>query len=260
MSTLPLTSEPANELSKTVVKIILPPRAVIFHPTLECVMKSFSAKSSMVFRVALPAAVSLLLAASAVSAQQGDPTGRTRPSPTGGAVPEAARQPSIRERQLKIIEMEREATKARTPEQEKLALAQIAEDFEKIQVINNKMMAATMPAVGPDYGRVAEVTAEIKMRANRMKENLRLPKPDPGASEKRPSYKKSQAAAELKTNLLTLDGTIMRFIKSPIFTNPEVVDLTQANQASLELETIIEFSGLINKDAQKLKKLADKAP
>lgn len=207
----------------------------------------------------LPAAAILLLIAPSISAQ-GDPTGKTRPSPSGGSVPEMPRQPSIRERQLKIIEMEREAAKVRTPEQEKLALAEIAEDFEKIQVINNKMMAATMPAATPDYAKIVEDTGEIKTRATRMKENLRLSRPDPRESEKSPSYKKTQDAAGMKANLLSLDGSIMSFIKSPIFTNHDVVDVEQASKASHDLETIIEFSGLINRDAQKLKKLAEKTP
>src|SRR6185295_3563077 len=193
-------------------------------------MKSFSAKSSSaVIRVTLLVATTLLLTAPAISAQDRQPpSGAARPSPTGGSVPESARQPSVRERQLKIIEMERSAAKVRTPEEEKLALAQIAEDFEKIQVINNKMMAATMPAAKPDYSQVAEVTAEIKQRANRMKENLSLSKPMPTDTAKSPSYKKTLDAASLKANLLALDGSIMSFVKSPIFTNPAVVDVVEA--------------------------------
>jgi hypothetical protein len=225
-------------------------------------MKSFSAKSSSTaIRITLLAATTLLLIAPEIRAQPGNPpSGAARPSPTGGGVPESARQPSIRERQLKVIEMERAAAKVRSPEEEKLALAQIAEDYEKIQVVNNKMMAATMPAAVPDYARVAEVAADIKTRANRMKENLRLAKPDPRDTEKSPIYKKTEDAATLKANLLSLDGSIMGFVKSPIFTNPAVVDVEQAAKASRQLETIIEFSNLINKDAQKLKKLAEKTP
>ena len=225
-------------------------------------MKGFSAdSSSSVIQVTLLAATTLLLIAPAISAQQGAaPNGPARPSPTGGSVPEMPRQPSVRERQLKVLEMERAAAKVRTPEEEKLALAQIAEDYEKIQVVNNKMMAATIPAANPDYARVAEVTAEIKQRASRMKENLRLSTPDPRDSEKSPTYKKTQDAAGLKANLLSLDGSIMSFVKSPIFTNPAVVNVEQAAKASRDLENIIEFSNLINKDAQKLKKVAEKTP
>lgn len=224
-------------------------------------MKSSGARSSSLIRVMLLAFTTLLLVTPFISAQgrREPPSGSARPSPTGGTVPERTLQPSIRERQNKIREMELEATKVRTPEQEKLALAQIAEDFEKLQLINNKMMATTMPAAAPDYARVAETTAEIKMRANRIKDNLRLAKVPPN-KEKISGYKKAQDVSGLKANLLSLDGSIMSFIKSPIFQNPSVVEVEEAEKVSQDLESIIELSNLINKDTQKLSKSSEKRP
>ncbi|MBC8031241.1 MAG: hypothetical protein H7Z16_14095 [Pyrinomonadaceae bacterium] len=224
-------------------------------------MKVFSAKSLRIVSAVLPAVFMLILLPS-INAQERrePPSGAARPSPTGGGIPEAPRQPSIRERQYKIIEMERELAKVRTPDEEKLALAQIGEDFEKLQVINNKMMSVTMGASTPDYARVAETASEIKMRANRMKDNLRLAKVEAGKDEKGPVYMKAPDAGGLKTNLLSLDGVIMSFIKNPIFTNPGVVNVSQAEKASRDLETILEFSHLINKDAQRLAKSGGKNP
>lgn len=223
-------------------------------------MKSFSAKSISVSPIVLLVVSILLLLPASISAQPEPPSGTARPSPTGGSIPEGPRHPSIRARQLMVLEMEREAAKVRTPEQEKLALAQIGEDYEKLQVINNKMMGTTMRAVAPDYARIAETTAEIKMRAKRMKENLRLSKVDPKKDEKGPDYKKAQDPGGLKASLVSLDGSIMSFIKNPIFKNPGVVNLEQAEKASRDLETIIELSNLINKDAQRLNKSAQKTP
>jgi hypothetical protein len=200
-----------------------------------------------------------LLHSSSVSAQPRQPaSGKVRPSPTGGTVPEMPRLPSIRERQLKILEMEREAARARTPEEEKLALTEIAEDYEKIQVINNKMMGATMRAAVPDYARIAEVTSEIGRRANRMKENMRLPKALPNQNDEKASYKKPHDVSGMKANLLVLDASIMSFIKNPVFKNPDVLDVEQASKASRDLESVIELSNLINKDAQRLNKPTEK--
>jgi hypothetical protein len=224
-------------------------------------MKTFSAKSTRVNQTVLLAVAILLLLPASISAQQRErPSGTARPSPTGGRVPEQPRLPSVRERQFKVVEMEREAARARTPEEEKLALTQIAEDFEKLQVINNRMMGATMRAVAPDYARVAETTAEIKKRAHRIKDNLRLPKVAAAKDEKGFSYKKAQDTEVMKANLLALDGSIMSFIKNPIFTNPGVVNVEQAEKASRGLETIIELSNLISKDAEKLSKPSAKNP
>jgi hypothetical protein len=222
-------------------------------------MKSLSAKSIPVIPIALLAITTLLLLAPSISAQTDDRESHGRPTPGGLVPPGSPRPPSIRERQFKMLEMEREAAKPRTPEEERLALAEIAEDFEKIQVINNKMMGATMRAVAPDYARIAEVTAKIKTRANRIRENLRLAKVSANNGEKGSNYKKAQDADGMKASLLSLDGSIMSFIKNPIFTNPGVVDLQQADKASRDLESIIELSNLINKDAARLNKYSDKA-
>ncbi|MFN2514918.1 MAG: hypothetical protein ABR556_01775 [Pyrinomonadaceae bacterium] len=43
-------------------------------------------------------------------------------------------------------------------------------------MINHKVMSATMSAATPDYGSIANTTAEIRKRANRMMDNRRLPK------------------------------------------------------------------------------------
>ena len=220
-------------------------------------MKSFSSKSLPVTPIALLTMGILLMLPLAINAQTGDGRSTGRPTP-GGLNRPVARPPSIREREFKVLEMEREAAKPRTPEEEKLALAQIAEDFQKIQVINNKMMGATMRAAVPDYARIAEVTAEIKMRANRLKENLRLARVTANQIEKDPNYKKPQDAEGMKASLLFLDSSVMSFIQSPVFKNPGVIDVEAAGKASRDLETIIELSNLINKDAQRLTKPTEK--
>lgn len=183
-----------------------------------------------------------------------NPGGPVRPSPGGLKAPQQQKAPNIRERQFKMLEMEREAAKPRTPEEEKLALAQIAEDYERIQVINNKMMGATMSRSKPDYGVIAETTAEIKKRAKRILDNLRLPKAADEEATKNPEHKKVTDAARMKVALLSLDGSIMSFVQNPIFKNTGVVDVEQATKLRRDLETIIEFSQLISKDADELKK------
>ena len=166
--------------------------------------------------------------------------------------------PSIRERQFKILEMEREAAKPRTTEEEKLALAQIAEDYERIQIINNKMMSKTMPAAAPDYASIADTTAEIRKRASRLRDNLRLPQAASEEATKPPLPRQAVDAARMKAALLSLDGSIMSFIKNPIFKNPGVVEVEHAARAKRDLDTIIEFSQLIRKDAERLSKSPEK--
>ena len=88
------------------------------------------------------------------------------------------------------------AARPRTSEEEKLALAQIAEDYQRIQLINNRMMSGAMSRPVPNFNDIAEATAEIKRRANRMRDNLRLPVPEKSEAVKAtlsPSSKRRHA-------------------------------------------------------------------
>src|SRR5437879_10192818 len=107
-------------------------------------MRGVGAKSISIISAPAVALVIQLTLAPPSNAQTGNPA---PPAPAGPTTPPPA---SIRERQFKMLEMEREAAKPRTPEEETLALAQIAEDYKRIQVINNKMMSTTMPAAAPN--------------------------------------------------------------------------------------------------------------
>jgi hypothetical protein len=151
--------------------------------------------------------------------------------------------------------MEREAARPRTTEEEKLALAQIAEDYQRIQLINNRMMSGAMSRPVPNFKDIAETTAEIRRRANRMRDNLRLPAPQKSESVKATLPLQVNDAAQMKAALLDLDRSIMSFIKNQIFKNTSVVDLEEASKASRNLVTIIESSQLLSKEARKLSKL-----
>ena len=201
--------------------------------------------------------VALLILPAAINAQRAAPVGVAGPSPNGGAR-DGPRAPSIRERQFKINEMEREAAKPRTPEEESLALSQIAEDFEQLQVVNNKMMGAAMTAASPDHARIAQATAEIKKRTRRLRDNLRLADLAGRDEAKESSSKKTVEPGNTKANLLLLDETIMSFVKSPIFASPQVFNLTQAIKARDDIDTIIRLSERIKKDAESFSKSSEK--
>jgi hypothetical protein len=188
------------------------------------------------------------------------------PSPTvpaGGArTSETTQPPSILERQYLMRSMELEARRAPlTPEQKRLALAQIADDYAQIQVINNKMMGTVMKAPVPNYASIAETMAEIAKRAGRIKTNLPLPGDDKKEADLNAAeYKNVVDAAGMKASLLFLDTTIMRFVNNPIFNNTSVVPVREAAKAKRDLNTIVELSNRISKDARKLSKSSGKRP
>lgn len=172
--------------------------------------------------------------------------------------PEEMRPDSLETRRFKMMEMERQAKEPISEEEQKLALTQIAQDYREIQIINNKMMGTSMPAAEPNFLTIARSLEDIRKRTIRLKDNLRLA--DPQEKLDLSKYKPAQNIKEFKTQLLTLDDSIMRLVKNPIFKQPDVVNLDESAKARRELEFIIITSQLIRNDADRLHKSADKTP
>lgn len=205
------------------------------------------------------AALALLLLASPGHAPAAQGRGRTGgsppPRPPGSSRDSPGTQaPSIRERQLIMDEMEKEAGKAPPPKGVELALAEIAEDFRRLQLVNNSMMSAVAEAPAPDYKLIAEATGEIRRRAERLRANLKLPAANEGEAGGRPAPEAAETAAQVKEALFALDRSIMDFVDSPLFRNPNVVDAGAAARASRDLADVIERSRRVGKDAERLAK------
>jgi hypothetical protein len=186
----------------------------------------------------------------AASAQARGPEAH-HPPPSAQPVP-IPRAPSVRERQLMMDEMSREMGKGSAPRKsEELRMSEVAEDYRDLQQVNNKMMASAMRAAAPDYKMIAGSAADIRRRAERLRENLALPDPE-AKDQKRPEPKAAEDAAGMKAALLALDRSIMSFVRSPLFKNTDVLDAEAAARAGSDLAEVIERSRLAERDAEKL--------
>lgn len=171
----------------------------------------------------------------------------------------AAQSPAQRERERREREdREREAEfdllmtdELRRPAPERRQprppdLTKIREDYVKLQVTNNDLAARVASAAGDalDLKAVAAAAAEIRKRAERLRENLALP--EPAREEgRRPEPE------ELKPTLAALDELILRFVRSPVFTSTKLVDLRHSSEAARDLERIIGLSGRVRKMCEK---------
>jgi hypothetical protein len=138
----------------------------------------------------------------------------------------------------------------------RLALAQIREDFVRIQVVNNDLAAAVSRGAALDLEFVAKSASEIKKRAGRLKDNLALPDYEsifvvPEAS--------GSAEAQLKSSLVTLKELIREFVMNPLFEKANLVDLQLATKARRDLDDIIEVCGRVKKNSSELGKAAERA-
>jgi hypothetical protein len=144
----------------------------------------------------------------------------------------------------------------------KLFIAQIKEDYERIQVLNNELRRAASNAAALDYKRVSTASAEVRKRAARLRENLSFPEAEEDASAAEAKAQKPEVvfdAAQMKASLSTLDELIVSFVTNPVFqSSPSVVDAAQATKAGRALRDINALSADIKRNADRLSKSQDK--
>jgi hypothetical protein len=131
---------------------------------------------------------------------------------------------------------------------------QIKDDFRNLQSVNNKMMADAWLRDELDYSYIADMVAKIRGKANDLKESLNLPEPEKKqATSEMPSV---TTVRQFRERLLLLDKTIMQFVNNPVFQAANTVDVTQAKNASHDLDQVIAMSDDLKRNAQRLRKTA----
>lgn len=153
---------------------------------------------------------------------------------------------SRREYQLRNFGTQPEAPNDRR--QMEALMAQTDEDFKRILTLHNEIVRAISSKNAVDYHFVSEATAEIKKRASRVQSTLVLglkPEDEPVKVTMEPEFKDS---------LIKLCKEIRAFITNPMIENPNTVDAQSLMRAKHDLESFIQLSGLIKKDAEKLSK------
>jgi hypothetical protein len=129
-------------------------------------------------------------------------------------------------------------------------MAQTEEDFNRILTLHNEIARAIAPNHEIDYRFVSDAAAEIKKRAGRVQSTLflHLTEEDGKVSEKLEDSNDSQ----MKDALVRLCNEIRNFVTNPMIENPNTVDAQQLTKARRDLESVIQLSGLIKKQADKL--------
>jgi hypothetical protein len=154
---------------------------------------------------------------------------------------------SGREWQLRNFGTEPTSKNAKDDRQLKALMAQTEEDFTRILTLHNEIARVLASKSALNYQFVSEATAEIRKRASRVQSSLALHM----AAEEPPVTEKSEP--EMKDSLIKLCKEIRSFVTNPVIENPTTVDAKKLTQARRDLESLIQLSGLIKKDADKLK-------
>ena len=127
---------------------------------------------------------------------------------------------------------------------------QINEDFQRIQVIHNEIVRMLQPDKSLNYDRLAELTADMKKRGARLRENLAFPEPDKTAAER--THSEEIDEAQLKRTIVDLHDVVVSFVANPIFKNLGVVDAKVVDSATKDLDNLIDLSDQVKKEAKTL--------
>jgi len=182
-------------------------------------------------------------------------------SPTmGGGGGATSRRDSILMREADIQNRElnlrilREPGKAKapalSPEDHKLVVNQIFEDFERIQVVNRELIQAGTTLDATAYKRMSPLAEEMNKRGKRLKSNLGIPSviQDKGNAEKVLPIDEAQ----LKASLQTLNASVKSFVANPLFQDPRVTDVRHLDSLRRDISNIIELSRAVKKAASTL--------
>ena len=129
-------------------------------------------------------------------------------------------------------------------------MKQTAEDFNRILTVHNEIARALSSKNALDYQFVSDASAEIKKRAGRVQSSLKLAPEEGYTASKLEEINDSQ----MKDALIKLCKQIRSFVTNPSIENPNTVDAQQLTKARHDLEDMIQLSGQIKKDADRLNK------
>ena len=187
--------------------------------------------------IALPL---IFVSVASVFAQSGPP-------PTSKVNTERLREQEMsrREYQLRNFGTESEAPKDRR--QLEALMAQTEEDFNRILALHNEIARALASKNELNYEFVSDATAEIKKRASRVQHSLAL-----GLSAEEAVALEKPKDEPIKDSLVKLCNQIRSFVTNPSIENPNTINAEQMTKARRDLESLIQLSGRIHKDADKM--------
>jgi hypothetical protein len=129
-------------------------------------------------------------------------------------------------------------------------MAQIEEDFNRMLSLHNEIVRAIDSTKPLDYHFVSEATGEIRKRAASIQTNINL---TPAPEEIKPAELTANTnEVEMKDALVKLCKQIRSFVTNPIIEQPNLIDADKLAVAKRDLESVIQLSTQLKRDADHL--------
>ena len=191
-------------------------------------------------------AIPLLIFLSGTALAQRVPTGGP---PADRRNADRVRQQDMSNREWQLRNFGNESNAPKDRRQIEALLSQTEEDFNRILTIHNEFARLLTASKPIEYTFISDASAEIRKRASRLQSNLNLHQlpADTPVVEKAEEYDDVQ----LKDALFRMCRQIKSFVTNPVIANPNTVDAEQLTNARRDLESLIQLTGNIKKEAGK---------
>src|SRR2546423_310983 len=134
------------------------------------------------------------------------------------------------------------------PKRAQAMMDQVSEDFQRILTRHNELVRAIAANQSLNYQFISDAMSEIKKRSTRLQSSLKLQKPETTSEDKTES---ALIGTETKDEMILLCKQIESFVKNPIIEKPGTVDAQALDKARNDLQSIVELSDVMKKQADK---------
>jgi len=170
------------------------------------------------------------------------------PPPVNKVNAERMRQQEMSRREYDLRNFGNESSAPKDKRQVEALMAQTEEDFNRILSLHNEIARALTSKDDLNYQFVSDATAEINKRASRVQHSLAL-----GLSDEEARDLEKSKDEPIKDSLIKLCNQIRSFVTNPSIENPNTINVEQMKKARRDLESLIQLSAHIKKDADKLR-------
>ena len=163
--------------------------------------------------------------------------------------PAKARMQEMDRREMQLNNTLGEKGSPNDPKRAQAMMDQVSEDFQRILTRHNELVRAITANQSPNYQFISDAMGEIKKRSTRLQSSLKLQKPDTTTEDRK--TESALIGMETKDEMILLCKQIESFVKNPIIEKPGTVDAQALDKARNDLQSIVELSDVMKKQADK---------
>ena len=163
--------------------------------------------------------------------------------------PAKAQMQEMDRREMQLNNPLGEKGRPNDPKRAQAMMDQVSEDFQRILTRHNELVRAIAANQPFNYQFVSDAMSEIKKRSTRLQSSLKLQKPETTSEDSK--TESALIAIETKDEMILLCKQIESFVKNPIIEKPGTIDAQALDKARNDLQSIIELSDVMKKQADK---------